>query len=580
LAKPGGPPEPATPGAEAATPRFLLTAVDKPIATAPPPRLPVGVILVTEDARGVADLAAADLRRSGAQVVLLSPGAELAELGPGAYRVSLGNPRQVAKLIERVRERYGRIGGLLHLAPLGGDHVFDQLDLNQWRERLGAEVKGLFHLAKEIADDVRSAPGGFVVACTALDGAFGCRRLDAHAFPGSGGVVGLVKTLGVEWTGTRCVAVDVDPADSAQAINAAIAQELGAEDGEIEVGWTGGRRVALRVRPAPLDEGGDAPRLDRESVLLVTGGARGITAEVAEELAWRYRPTLVLVGRSPLPAEQEPEETAGCETPRELKAALIAEASRSDGGPRPAKVESLYQTVLRDREVRRRIAAMRAAGATVIYRQVDVRDARAFSDLIGDLYGTYGRIDGVIHGAGVIEDRLLSDKTPESFDRVFDTKVDSAFLLARTLRPEGLAFLVFFSSVAGRFANRGQADYVAANEVLNKLARRLDHEWPGRVVALNWGPWGGSGMLTEGAARQFGDRGVHLVDPAAGRRSFVREIASGGKGEAEVVLGSGPWAEPGARRPGGAFDLPLLKGARASVTALDEIPAARTAAPR
>src|SRR5262249_39201390 len=155
---------------------------------------------------------------------------------------------------------------------------------------------------------------------------------------------------------------------------------------------------------------------------------------------------------------------------------LIASLGAGGRRPAPAAVETAYRALLRDREVRSRIAGMRDAGATVIYHQVDVRDGAAFTGLIEQLYAAHGRIDGVVHGAGVIEDKLVEDKAPESLDRVFDTKVDSAFVLARTLRPDGLRFLVFFSSIAGRFGNRGQADYVAANEVLNKLARRLDRE--------------------------------------------------------------------------------------------------------
>ena len=73
---------------------------------------------------------------------------------------------------------------------------------------------------------------------------------------------------------------------------------------------------------------------------------------------------------------------------------------------------------------------------------------------------------------------------------MFDTKVDSALILSRHLRPEGLRLLVFFTSVAGVFGNRGQADYAAANEVVNRLAMQLDRRWEHtRVVAINWGPW-------------------------------------------------------------------------------------------
>ena len=116
------------------------------------------------------------------------------------------------------------------------------------------------------------------------------------------------------------------------------------------------------------------------------------------------------------------------------------------------------------------------------YLTCDVRDPGVFGALIDRVYETHGRIDGVIHGAGVIEDRLVRDKELESLRRVLATKAGSARTLARRLRPDDLRFVVFFGSVSGRFGNRGQADYAAASEVLNKLAQELDHRWPGRVV--------------------------------------------------------------------------------------------------
>src|SRR5207244_2794245 len=110
------------------------------------------------------------------------------------------------------------------------------------------------------------------------------------------------------------------------------------------------------------------------------------------------------------------------------------------------------------------------------------------------VYAEHGRIDGVIHAAGLLGDSLLVGKTAESFDRTFDTKLKPALVLARTLRPESLRFLAFFSSVAARFGNVGQTDYAAANEALNKLACRLDREWPARIFAVGWGPWDEVGM--------------------------------------------------------------------------------------
>ena len=178
---------------------------------------------------------------------------------------------------------------------------------------------------------------------------------------------------------------------------------------------------------------------------------------------------------------------------------------------------------------------LRRTGATVEYHPVDVRDEAAFGALIDSVYDRFGRLDGVIHGAGVVEDRLIKDKTVDLLRRVVSTKLDSAFVLSRKLRPELLKFLVFFSSVSGRFGNRGQGDYAAANEVLNKLAVLLDRDWPAHVVSINWGPWD-AGMVSDELRRQFQQRGVSLVPVEVGCQRLVEEINAGSKGEIEVLI--------------------------------------------
>jgi NAD(P)-dependent dehydrogenase (short-subunit alcohol dehydrogenase family) len=149
--------------------------------------------------------------------------------------------------------------------------------------------------------------------------------------------------------------------------------------------------------------------------------------------------------------------------------------------------------------------------------QLDVTDERAFAALIADIYVTYGRLDGVIHGAGTIEDKLVRDKSLESFDRVLRTKTMSAFVLSRHLRPESLRFLVLFSSVAGRFGNRGQADYAAGNEVVAKLAGVLQRRWPGRVCSIAWAPWDQAGMVSPELKREVIVGGSSAVTLAPGR---------------------------------------------------------------
>ncbi|MBO0700520.1 MAG: SDR family NAD(P)-dependent oxidoreductase [Zavarzinella sp.] len=390
-----------------------------------------------------------------------------------------------------------------------------------------------FQLAKGFAQDLRAGAGGWFVNLTALDGRFG---LGGGAVSGSavGGTLGVVKTLRREYPSLTVKAIDVAPDLAPDLLAARVLQELTAGDDLLEVGLTRQARWRLALKPEPVPHDLPPLALDAGSVVLVTGGASGVTSEVAKALA-AARPRLILVGRSALPGPESP-------ATRDLdKAALrqtfLEDARRTGATVLPAEIERRVNRVLKDRQILATLDACRAAGAAVEYHPADVSDAEQFGRLIDDLYDRFGRIDGVVHGAGVIEDRRIPDKTLESFTRVFRTKVDGALTLARKLRPEGLKFLVFFGSVAGRFGNAGQIDYSAANEALNKLADALSGRWPARVVCINWGPWD-AGMVGDELRRVYAARGIELIPVAEGARAFLDELRAPG-GPAEVVISGG-----------------------------------------
>jgi NAD(P)-dependent dehydrogenase (short-subunit alcohol dehydrogenase family) len=148
----------------------------------------------------------------------------------------------------------------------------------------------------------------------------------------------------------------------------------------------------------------------------------------------------------------------------------------------------------------------------------------------------------------VIEDRQIVDKASDSFDRVVQTKVYPLLTLARHLDPDRIKLVMLFSSVSGFMGNPGQADYAAANEALNRMARRLDDLWPGKVVSMNWGPWSGAGMVTPEVAEQLATRGMTTVPVEEGRRAVWQEIVHRGGGDVRVLVGSGSWIAEADRR--------------------------------
>jgi acyl transferase domain-containing protein/NAD(P)H-dependent flavin oxidoreductase YrpB (nitropropane dioxygenase family)/ABC-type nitrate/sulfonate/bicarbonate transport system substrate-binding protein/NAD(P)-dependent dehydrogenase (short-subunit alcohol dehydrogenase family) len=541
---PGRPAASGEEDAEDVIQRFTLTSAARPLpeGNAPKALAPGRVVVLTDDENGVAQSLAAALQNQGHAVALVRVGEQSEAATPGMYSADLTSHEAVVKLLDLIRQRQGPVGGLVHLMPLKDHSAFEPADDGGSYDRTQREVKSLFYLTKEASKDLKEAAkegGACVIAATGMGGTFG--SVGSHGepsfFPGHGAVAGLVKSVAREWPAVRAKVVDTDPLESPADLATKVLQEMMAGDGEVEIGYHGSRRLVLRPTLSQVDrDQSPALRIDPASVILVTGGARGITAEVARELSERYQPTLLLVGRTPLPPPDESPETQELDSPRELKAAIMEQMRDRGAAITPAKVEAAYNQLLKEREIRENLRAMQSAGATVRYRQIDVCDEQAFGDLIDEIYRDYGRLDGVIHGAGIVEDKFIEDKTPDSFDRVFDTKVRSALLLTRKLQLDELSFLIFFSSISGRFGNRGQCDYAAANEVLNKLALYLDRHCPGRVISISWGPWE-SGMVSPELQKQFAQRGVVIVPRSVGRKKMDQELRWGRKGEVEILLG-------------------------------------------
>jgi hypothetical protein len=158
--------------------------------------------------------------------------------------------------------------------------------------------------------------------------------------------------------------------------------------------------------------------------------------------------------------------------------------------------------------------------------------------ILEEVRAFYGPVTAVIHGAGVLDDHLIVDKTGEQFDRVFSTKVEGLLSVLAAAEKDPLRSIVLFSSVAARFGNRGQADYAMANEVLNKIAKREAEARTGcRVCAIDWGPWDG-GMVTPSLKREFNRRGIALISPAAGASFLLAEMTAPSGEPAEVVAGA------------------------------------------
>ena len=466
---------------------------------------------------------------AGRQVWIVDDGTRL----PQALCDQLGRQGRTARVVPADIATEGNggagVGGLVVLAR--PDSTADAI----WGEASEQRLKNAFALTKQVGPMLREAAAGggaLFATVSRMDGAFG---LTGGAFDAvQGGLAGLTKTVAREWPALRCKALDVSASwsDSDQ-VAAAIVGEL-TVDGPIEVGLDGDVRRGLDTVLTAITNG--RSRLGTGDVVVLTGGARGVTAEVACALATESKSTLVLLGRSPAP-EPEPTWLAGVSGEADMKRVLLEHEFEGRGTPTPTDLEAAYRRHVANREVTHTVARIDRAGARAVYRSVDVRDGAAVATAFAEIHDSFGPISGLIHAAGVLEDRGIDDKTVDQFERVFDTKVAGLRHLLEAVEPDELGFLALFSSVSGRFGRQGQVDYAMANEVLNKAAQRQASLRPScRVVSIDWGPWDG-GMVTPALKRHFTRAGIGVIPLEAGARSLIDELACADTGATEIVIG-------------------------------------------
>ena len=418
----------------------------------------------------------------------------------------------------------GNPAGLLFVAPQ--------------KSSTGLSINRLaFRWLQTAAPKLRAAGRSAIVASVvSLDGTFGMGELDPETDPAPGGLAGLVKTVRHEWPDLSAKAIDLEPgfarSDTAGAA-AAVAEEF-LLVGPVEVGIHAKHRCTLELartvrRPSP-----NAITFGAQDVIVVTGGARGVTAEVAACLAETFHPSIILTGRSAAPTGAEPEYLAGIEDESAMKAAM---AEHLGPTATPKTVGDLYTKTVAQREIRETLQRIEAAGSKVAYFSCDVANSRAVADLLHRVQVKFGPVTALIHGAGVLADRKIEDLTAEQFDTVYKTKIDGLKNLLDLLGGQELKALVLFSSTTARMGRVGQLAYAVANEVLNKTAQREARRRPNsRVVAINWGPWEG-GMVTPALRKVFEGEGVGLIPLADGGEFAVQELNVAGRAAEVIALG-------------------------------------------
>ena len=430
----------------------------------------------------------------------------------------------------------GPVHGIYWLPALDNEGPISDMDLAAWHEALHVRVKSLYSTMRALYEQI-AQPGTFLVSATRLGGQHGYDDTGAVA-PLGGAVTGFSKAYKRERPDVLVKAVDFEverkPSEIAQLLIEETLRDLGA----IEIGYKTGLRWTIGLQEQPAADGQPGLTLDRNAVFLITGAAGSIVSAITADLAAASGGTFYLLDLVPEPDPGNADLKRFVSDKEGLKRNLFARIQARGERATPVLVDKELAALERAQAAQNAIDAVRAAGGTPYYFSVNLTDADSVASVIKQVRERSGRIDVLLHAAGLDRSHPLPSKDPHEFDLVFDVKSDGLFNLLHSIGDMPLKSTVAFSSIAARFGNLAQTDYSSANDLLCKITSSFRTTRPAtRGIAIDWTAWGGIGMATRGSIPKIMEQaGIDMLPPEAGVPLIRRELTAGGT-RGEIVIG-------------------------------------------
>jgi acyl transferase domain-containing protein/NAD(P)-dependent dehydrogenase (short-subunit alcohol dehydrogenase family) len=460
-------------------------------------------------------------------------------LGPGSRVVIVPDTAGVGDaLAARLRdlgvevlaagEAAAPVHGVYWLPALDPEPALAAMDAPAWHEAMRVRLKSLYATMRSLYDQIAS-PATFLISATRLGGQHGYDDAGATA-PMGGAVTGFTKAYKRERPDALIKAVDFAIAQPSSDIAELLLEETLRDPGALEVGYQSDQRWTIGLQDRPVADGRPGLTLDKNTVFVITGAAGSIVSAITADLAAASGGTFYLLDLAPEPDSHNPDLARFTSDRDGLKRDLAARIQARGERATPALVEKELAALERAHGALAAIQAVRAAGGDPHYFAVNLTDGDAVARVIDEVRRRSGRIDVLLHAAGMDRSRSLADKDPREYNLVFDVKADGWFHLLNAIGDMPLAATVAFCSIAGRFGNLGQTDYSAANDLLCKMASSFRTTRPAtRAIAIDWTAWGSIGMASRGSIPKMMElAGIEMLPPDAGIPWIRRELTEGG----------------------------------------------------
>jgi acyl transferase domain-containing protein/NADPH:quinone reductase-like Zn-dependent oxidoreductase/acyl carrier protein len=461
-----------------------------------------GSCLVFLDTCGLGSILAKRLRHEGRDVLTVMAGDTFASHGEGAYTINPREPRHYDDLISAIGSAGNLPRHFVHLWSVSPPARVAEA----WDE---AQYRGFFSVLFLVQAAARRQDMTDDMSIDVVSS--GMQQLGSGdvSCPEKATLLGTVRVVPLEFPGIRCHSIDLslhqpNRWEDAGCLDRLIA-ELFSRDVAPVSAIRGDHVWEQSVAPRRLKIPTAAPvRLRQGGTYLVTGGLGSMGLAFARYLAGEVRANLVLVGRTGLAVESEPD-------------------AHSSPGANSARARALAGVD----DIRRH--------GEVLVIPADVADEAQMRAALAQLQQRFGALHGVIHTAGVLGQGLIHGKTRDDAQQVLSPKVLGTLVLDKLLRERDidLDFLILCSSAASVAPIIGQVDYCAANAFLDAYAASRMGRGRTSVISVDWGFWQELGLIAQART------------PDRIKRQIEDEIRAKGRSDAGVqalrcILDQGP----------------------------------------
>jgi NAD(P)-dependent dehydrogenase (short-subunit alcohol dehydrogenase family) len=298
-----------------------------------------------------------------------------------------------------------------------------------------------------------------------------------------------------------------------------------------------------RLAPVPQLARNRQRYLDSESIVIATGGGRGVTATLVEQLLEDVGCRVIAVGRTDPTSVPDHIRAMDGDALQRHETAFYQDRLKRDPGTKIVDLRRQYLTYRAANEIAEVVQRLQRVGRYE-YRCLDITDGTATEAFVASVYREHGRVDLVLHGAGIQVSKSLAKKSLRDFRQIIATKLGGLSNLYQACERHRQGSKVHYHLLTSAFSyvgNDGQCDYGAANEAMNRLAVSMSTEsTAGHWSSLAWLGWAGVGMTRDSEfAALAASRGLRGVTRDEGRRLFSDLMRGSPTTPANILLAPG-----------------------------------------